>query len=415
VIEFTGERLVPDQVDPDLWNEHIARYCFAVRLAKNKRVLDVACGLGYGTAELAKVAASVQAIDISPEAIEEARRRYAAPNIQFTAAPAQCIPFPDASFDLIVAFEVIEHLEDWPSLLAETRRLLAPGGQLIISTPNKSFYAETRRLAGPNPFHVHEFDFTEFRDALTQYFSAVTLFLQNHVAAISFQPEHAHHAAELAFEPSTPEPETTHFFLAVCATAPQTGAPLYLYLPATANVLKERETHISKLEGELAQKDAWLGELKQNHAALLESHHALEKAHAETIDWAKRLDQEVIAARLRIAELDDQIVALRAAAEETVAGYEAKVEELQSDLAARTASALQNESRLESELAAKTNELAACVKLLQEAEALAEERTRWAQSLDARITELESTLAAAGSSRWLRLGRKLGVGPQLQS
>jgi ubiquinone/menaquinone biosynthesis C-methylase UbiE len=415
VIEFTGERLVPDQVDPDLWNEHIARYCFAARLAKNKRVLDVACGLGYGSAELAKVAASVQAIDISSEAIEEARRRYAAHNIQFTTAPAQCIPFPDASFDLIVAFEVIEHLEDWPSLLAETRRLLAPGGQLIISTPNRSFYAETRRLAGPNPFHVHEFDFAEFRDALTAHFSAVTLFLQNHVAAISFQPEHAHQSAELAFEPSKPEPESTHFFLAVCATAPQTGAPLYLYLPATANVLKEREAHISKLEGELTQKDTWLGELKLSHAALLESHHTLEKTHAETIEWAQRLDQEVVSARLRIAELDDQIVTLRRAVEETVAGYEAKIEELQSDLAARTASALQNESRLESELAAKTNELAACVKLLQEAEALAEERTRWAQSLDARITELESTLATAGNSRWLRLGRKLGVGPQLQS
>lgn len=414
MIEFTGERLVPDQVDKDLWNEHIARYCFAARLAKNKRVLDIACGLGYGSAELAKVAASVQAIDISPEAIEEARAHYAAPNIQFTTAAAQSLPFPDASFDLIVAFEVIEHLEDWSSLLAETRRLMAPGGQLIISTPNKIFYAETRRLAGPNPFHVHEFEFVEFRDALKQHFSAVTMFLQNHVAAISFQPEHTHHAAELAFEPSAPEPESTHFFLAVCAMAPQTGAPLYLYLPATANVLKEREAHIAKLEAELAQKDSWLGELKQNHAALLETHHTLEKTHAETIAWARRLDLENEQARLRLTLHDAELDALRAEAAEMVAGYEAKIAELQSDLAARTAAALENESRLESELAAKCNELAACVKLLHTAEALGEERTRWAQSLGVRIAELESTLATAGGSRWLRLGRKLGVGPQLQ-
>ncbi len=290
---------------------------------------------------------------------------------------------------------------------------MAPGGQLIISTPNKSFYAETRRLAGPNPFHVHEFEFFEFREALKQHFSAVTMFLQNHVAAISFQPEHTNHAAELAFEPSAPEPESTHFFLAVCAMAPQTGAPLYLYLPATANVLKEREAHIAKLEREIAQKDAWLGDLKQNHAALVETHHAFEKTRAETVAWAQRLDQELDAARLRLATHDKELDALRAEIAETVVGYEAKIDELQTDLAARTAAALENESRLESELASKCDELTACVGFLHDAEALVEERTRWAQSLSTRVAELESTLAAAGCSRWLRLGRKLGVGPQL--
>ena len=75
--EFTGQRVIPGKVDPDLWNEHFARYAFAARLARQKRVLDIACGSGYGSAELAKVARSVTGIDVSEEAVahaEEARR-----------------------------------------------------------------------------------------------------------------------------------------------------------------------------------------------------------------------------------------------------------------------------------------------------------------------------------------------------
>lgn len=408
MLEFTGERIVPGQVDRDLWNEHIARYSFATRLARKKRVLDLACGAGYGSAELAKVAASVHGIDISEEAIQEAVHRYTAPNLAFLACPAQSTPFPDASFDLIVAFEVIEHLENWPALLLEARRLLAPGGQLIVSTPNKSYYAESRKLAGPNPFHLHEFDFGEFRQALLAHFSSVTLFLQNHVSAIAFQPEHAHPAADLAVETSTPNPEASHFFLAVCALSAQTGAPLYVYLPATANVLREREAHIAKLESELAQKDEWLTQLKTNHASLLESHHSLEEKYSLTVKWGQELNE-------KIDQLGKQIEEMQTAAEQTVAGYESKVSELEADLAARAASAAANEARLEAELAAKVAELASSVKLLRDAETLAEERTLWAQSLDLRIAELEATIATAGNSRWLKLGRRLGVGPQLPS
>jgi SAM-dependent methyltransferase len=413
LLEFTGERLVPGQVERDLWNEHIARYAFAARLARRKRVLDIACGVGYGSAELARVAASVHGIDISDDAVAEALRRYAASNLHFLAAPAQQLPFPDSSFDLIVAFEVIEHLEDWPRLLTEARRLLAPGGQLIVSTPNKSFYAETRRLAGPNPYHAHEFEFAEFRDALAGHFSSVTLYLQNHVAAVAIQPDHPHHGTEITVETSSIQPETSHFFLAVCALAPQTGAPLYVYLPAASNVLREREMHIAKLEAELSQKDAWLTKLKTDHAALLEAHHALEKSQAETVAWATSLDHQIITERIHSQELENEILEMRAAAEQTVAGYEAKIVELEADLAARSAAAEANESRLESELTSKAGELAGCLRLLHESEELVEQRTLWAHSLSARIEELETMLAAAGNSRWLRLGRKLGVGPHL--
>src|SRR5579885_297921 len=82
--EFTGERVIPGQVDIDLLNEHLARYAFAARLARGKRVLDAGCGAGYGTAELARVALSAAGIDSAADAIDYARANYCLPNLFFT-------------------------------------------------------------------------------------------------------------------------------------------------------------------------------------------------------------------------------------------------------------------------------------------------------------------------------------------
>ena len=81
--EFTGERLIPGQVDVDLLNEHLARYAFAARLAQGKRVLDLGCGAGYGSAELAKTAHWVTGVDIAAEAVDYARAAYRLPNLRF--------------------------------------------------------------------------------------------------------------------------------------------------------------------------------------------------------------------------------------------------------------------------------------------------------------------------------------------
>src|SRR5262249_14649675 len=158
-------------VDTDLWNEHIARYHFARRLARNRRVLDLACGTGYGAAALAEAAARVTGGDVSAEAVAYAREHYDAGNLPVLQANAtRLTELADGSFDLITAFELIEHLEDWRGLLSEARRLLAYGGQFIVSTPNKLYYAESRQKAGPNPFHEHEFTFAEFEAAIAEFF-----------------------------------------------------------------------------------------------------------------------------------------------------------------------------------------------------------------------------------------------------
>jgi len=136
-LEFTGERFTPECVR-EIWYEHIHRYAFAGELVRGKRVLDAACGEGYGAAQLARTAQSVMAVDISDETISHAQRRYRAENLEFRVADCCKLPFHDDEFECIVSFETLEHLEDQAGLLKEFRRVLAPDGFLLISSPDKA-------------------------------------------------------------------------------------------------------------------------------------------------------------------------------------------------------------------------------------------------------------------------------------
>jgi SAM-dependent methyltransferase len=323
VLEFTGERVVPGQVEPDLWNEHLARYLFAARLAGRKRVLDIGCGTGYGAAELARVAASVAAFDLSPQAIAQARPAYPLPNLHFLTASAAAIPFPDATFGLITCFEVIEHVADWQTLLQEAQRLLARGGQFIVSTPNKLYYAESREQIGPNPFHVHEFEYGELREALSAVFPSVTLYLQNHVGGLSFQPVAAPTAQspDLHLEPSPADARHAHFFVAVCAVARQTGAPAFLHIPSTSNVLREREGHVHKLQDEIRLKDTWLKQHQEDLSKLLAAHTAQGQELEQAQSWAQTEHEQFEAARC-------DLLATAHAYEERLAAAEMKAKAL---------------------------------------------------------------------------------------
>ena len=260
--EFTGKRLIPGQVDIDLLNEHLARYIFAVRLARGKRVLDAGCGAGYGAAELARVADSVVGADVAREAVDFARNRYHLPNLWFEQAACTALPHPDGCFDLVVAFEVMEHLDRWREFLAEVRRILAPRGQFVVSTPNRLYYTESRGTHGANPFHVHEFEFAEFRSELKAVFPDVALFLENHVEGVTLQPQEAGTTAEVQVDRGPAAPDDAHFFVAVCAHCPQTGNPTFVYIPRDANVLRERERNIGLLGQQVAQLDARVAELE---------------------------------------------------------------------------------------------------------------------------------------------------------
>jgi SAM-dependent methyltransferase len=413
--EFTGERVIPGQVDPDLWNEHFARYAFATRLARGRRVLDIACGTGYGSAELAAVARSVTGIDVSEEAVQHASAHYQRPNLTFQTAPAESLPFPGQSFDLIIAFEVIEHLSDYRVLLAEASRLLAPGGQFIVSTPNRLYYEESRRLSGPNPFHTHEFEFEEFREALGSVFPHVSFFLQNHSDTIIFQPWEERGSTEVRAEPSPSKTAEAHFFIAVCALSPQIGSPTFVYIPAVANVLRERERHIALLESELKQKTEWLEKSVNEHNALVQQHRTLTAELEQRNRWADQLNQELQQTGQRVVQLQDELVSEQQAARESVNLYESKISEMDADIRAKTQWALDTEKRLTAELSAKCDELAQCVAVLHETEGTLEERTKWALNLQRQVEELQMQLGSVTASRWYRMGRTLGLGPELRT
>jgi SAM-dependent methyltransferase len=418
--EFTGERLIPGEVDIDLLNEHMARYHFAVRLARGKRVLDAGCGAGYGSAELADVAESVVAVDIAPEAIAYARAHYPFPNLSFEQASCTELPFGDGAFDLVVAFEVIEHLEDWRGFLQEARRVLAPAGQLIVSTPNRLYYTESRGTHGANPFHVHEFDFDEFNRELRQVFPYVSMFLENHIEGVTFQPHESGHTVETRVDAAEPVPDESHFFIAVCAHRPQIGNPTFVYVPRVANVLRERERHITKLEGELATKDQWLdkaqldlAEFDREHQKLLVMFREQKEELEQSNRWAEELNSTLAARGARIDELQEELARDQENARRVVAAYNAKIAALEQENRETTKWALDTEARLTAEIEKIAEAMTKTSAALEQTEKDLQEHSGRALRLEGEKRQLEDRLEMVRASRWVKLGRKVGLGPAL--
>lgn len=172
----TGERFIPGGNFSD-WTtaHHISRYQFALNYAKGKRVLDIGCGVGYGAAMLAEVAEEVIGIDISSATIEFASHKYDGP--QFLQMDCRRLKFETESFDLVVAFEVIEHIYEQHELLAEVNRVLNQIGVFIVSTPEREKYNQLI-MEEPNEFHEKELTEAQFRDLLAVNFSQFQLFWQ---------------------------------------------------------------------------------------------------------------------------------------------------------------------------------------------------------------------------------------------
>ena len=175
-LPFTGERFTPECVR-EISYEHWHRYAFARGLAEGKRVLDAACGEGYGSAQLAQVATQVVGVDIDAATVAHAQARYGAhANLRYLQADVTALDaLPDRSFDLIVSFETLEHVQAQERLLDGFARLLADDGVLLVSTPDKLHY---NAGAEPNPFHVRELHREEFEALLATRFPARRLYAQ---------------------------------------------------------------------------------------------------------------------------------------------------------------------------------------------------------------------------------------------
>ena len=187
-MSFTGERAMPlaPNMDEVIMQEHWARYHRIAHLVKEKKVLDVACGTGYGSDFLAQTASLVTGGDISHETITYCKAHYyQKSNLRFDMMDIRKLPFVDNSFDLVVSFETLEHIVEGDQFLKEICRVLAEDGALVISTP----------FGGPcgNPYHVAYYQRESFEKYLLNYFKEVDLKFQRgtQIYATSISPGYA--------------------------------------------------------------------------------------------------------------------------------------------------------------------------------------------------------------------------------
>ena len=182
-MKIERERFHPGGFTPP-WvrHQHLERYRWAAKSVAGMRVLDVACGTGYGTAMLARAGATrVNGFDCSPDTVAFAERSWPLPNVRFGVANADRLPVPDASYDIYVSFETIEHVEDDHALLTEAARVLSPGGLLLVSTPNRELLDPGTSIEDKpaNRFHTREYRGDEIADRLRGHFASIDWYGQS--------------------------------------------------------------------------------------------------------------------------------------------------------------------------------------------------------------------------------------------
>jgi len=351
-LSFTGERFLP-AVTGEIAHEHWHRYAFARRWVAGRRVLDVACGEGYGSALLASVAHSVLGVDISADAVAHARAAYGARgNLTYEAASATALPLADGAVNAVVSFETIEHLPraEQPAMLAEIARVLAPDGVLVISAPNPVEYSDARNYR--NPFHFHEPARDELDALLAQAFPVRRWYRQRRYFGSALWAEDAHADglealsgdADAIAAASVP-PAVYHVVVAArtVEALPAAGPRLSLFSDAgeaelrrldaqAAEVLRldallrerdaalaRQDDHVKHLEALVAYRD---GIIVERDAQVAEQVAAREAAYATRDAAAGERDHartEAVAAirerddaRARIASLTSDAAALRA-------------------------------------------------------------------------------------------------------
>ncbi|MEO8507242.1 MAG: class I SAM-dependent methyltransferase [Betaproteobacteria bacterium] len=310
-LEFTGERFVPG-VTGEIAHEHWHRYAFARRFVAGRRVLDVACGEGYGSALLAAVAADVIGVDIADEAVAHARTVYAArPNLRFEQGSAAALPLVDGTVDVVVSFETIEHLPavEQPRMLAEVARVLKSDGLLLLSAPNPVEYSQARDYR--NPFHLHEPSREELDALLAAVFPARRWYRQRRYfgSAVWGDTDGAHAADFEAFSGDAADvavatPPAAMYFVVLAAKA----APALLQGPALS-LFSDRD------DVQLRNIDARAAEVLRLDALLKERDAALDRQTAHV-----RHLEELVAIRDRIVvERDEQLAAGSAARQQLAA------------------------------------------------------------------------------------------------
>lgn len=305
--EGIPERFVPDEMRGQLVEaEHIARYTWAAGFCEGGRVLDAGCGVGYGAELLSQAGASeVVGVDNSEAAIELARN--ASDNVSYQVGDVRRLAFDDGAFDLVVCFEVIEHVDEPLLVLDELARVLRPGGMLLVSSPNRDRYVPG------NPHHRHEFTRPELQAALDARFASARVISQHVMlaSAISWAGAPVFGQAETV-RPTEPEPQDEVYLLGMAGAElpPDRGPVVSLgrfaeprrwldHIEHQRRHIDEQARRIRELEGREENRRAALrrvAEVEQELARL----RALEAVADEQIENARRSQAELAAARAMV-------------------------------------------------------------------------------------------------------------------
>lgn len=279
------ERFDPETMGGRLLEaEHVARYRWATALVAGNRVLDAGCGTGYGSDLLAEAATEVVGVDVDPGAFADREPRRS--NVSLTVADLRALPDELGRFDAVVCFEVLEHLDDPDPALDGLVRVLAPGGILVVSSPNRDVYPPG------NPYHKHEFLPDELAGALSARLANVRLVRQvDWLATGLFGDDELKlsEALEVPVAKAAPgEPGKELYSVALASDEPLPEAQPFVMVADTADLkwwqevvqglrdeLDAKATHVQQLEGwleqrtsELADRNAEAQELNDTIAAM---------------------------------------------------------------------------------------------------------------------------------------------------
>jgi 2-polyprenyl-3-methyl-5-hydroxy-6-metoxy-1,4-benzoquinol methylase len=366
---FTGERYVPGQGGAQIAYEHLHRYFFAAQWAKEKTVLDVATGTGYGASVLSRFARRVSAVDLDYSAVQFARARFGSASLQFCQADALHLPFQTSSMNLVVAFEVLEHVSDQKGLVGEIARVVRSDGLGLISTPDKATYTDARDYS--NPYHVHELYREEFLELLVEHFEHVQLMTQQVRAGslILSQPESGREGDIVVEGPPESErtPSPPLYLLALCSDEKLPAIPgASAFLDPTDYLFEEWSRESDRLNREIETLGKW----------------------GKTLEGTVKSTEQSLSHTLAEVKLRDEIIeslkATVSARDETIQGL---YQEMKREISNRDEALLQLQSAFE-------------------------DRSRWAIQLNEEVKKLKEHLELIQQALAYRILRRIGILPK---
>jgi len=292
-LEFDGSRLVPESCGgTGLYSEHLSRYRFAAQFARGRRVLDCACGAGYGSRILMSGGAlAVVGVDIDPEAVEHARARYSAAGVEFLVDDATRLErIDDGSIDLYVCLETLEHASDGELVLQQAARVLRPDGLFLCSTPNW----EVSRAQ--NPFHVKEYTRAELRDVLSSRFARVRILFQRNYLATRIAPAPG--------DPVDQTFDTDAFVLSEDEIEERVEEAPYFIVMATNGVLPRYARRIDLGPPEVTERDKRY--IRNLEGGVIERDREIARAREEAATRAEESQREVEVLQTRLRESEEE-------------------------------------------------------------------------------------------------------------